>query len=230
MRRSSVLLTLVASLALVGSTRADSFSVGFDNGTLNSTPAIVTFKTSGADMNGMAITFTFTDNSTATSFWVGSSNGLGDSGGVTLAMGGDSYFTQWTLTNASGLGITKMVIDAGLGDTAFDQTFGDSVGTTGSSRGKTFQPTTGKAGLDIVATYSDRVTLGANSPVGDLYRNLTVDFTNQGGLASGKTLKFWADTDSVEPMTVPQTLNTPAPPALVLALLGLPLMLRRRRA
>lgn len=228
---STGLAALAGLLALALPTRADSLNVAFDNGTLNTTPAIVTFLTTGSDMNGMAVTFTFTDGSTATSFWLGGSNASGDTGGVTLSLSGDSYFNQWQLANANadGLGVTKMVIDAGLGDTAFDQRFGSLTGTAGSSNGKTFSPTTGKTGLDMKATYSDIIRVAPDSPVGDLYRTLTVEFTNSGGFAAARKMSFWADTDTVEPLTTTTATQTPAPPALVLALFGLPLLFRRKR-
>ncbi len=229
MRMRTIWLTLLTSLALFSPVRGDSLSVGFSDGVLNTTPAIVNFKTTGSDMNGMAVTFKFTDNTTATSFWLGGSNSVGSSGGATLSLTGDSYFTQWSLNNASGLGITSMVIDAGLGNTAFDLTWGNLFGTTNSSSGKTFNPTTGKTGLDIVATYSDKMAVNPNSAVGDLYRTLTVQFTNNGGLATGTTMNFWADTDTIEPPATSQGIQTPAPPALLLALFGAPLLFRRRK-
>lgn len=222
---------LAGLLALALPARADSLSVVFNNGTLNTTPALVTYQTTGSDMNGMAVTFTFTDGSTATSFWLGGGNASGDTGGVALTLSGDSYFNQWKLANnnADGLGVTKMVIDAGLGDTAFDQTFGSLTGTPNSASGKTFKPTTGKTGLDMKATYSDIIRVAPDSPVGDLYRTLTVEFTNKGGFAAARAMTFWADTDTVEPLTTTTATKTPAPPALVLALFGLPLLLRRKR-
>lgn len=232
MRFYSYLLALLACVAMGYPAQADSLSVGFTNGVANSTDTIVNFKTTGMDMTGMAVTFTFTDGSSATSFWSGGSNSLGTNNGVTLSLTGDTYFSQWHLRNLNkdGLGVTQMVVDAGLGNTVFDQTFGNSQGTPLSSSGRTFNPTAGFKGLDITATYSDIVSVNPNAALGDLYRTLTVDFTNQGGLFNGRRLTFWSDTDTVEGLGDPQSIRTPAPPALLLALLGVPLLFRRRKA
>jgi hypothetical protein len=230
MRLRSGLLATCAWLTLLGSVRADSLSVGFSNGTLNTTPSIVTYKTKGTDMAGMAFTFTFTDGSTATSFWASGSNSLGLSNGVTVSVTGDTFFHQWTMTNNNGsnLGVTKMVIDAGLGNSVFDQTFHNLDGTPGSASGKTFKPTNTGTGLVMTAMYSDIVRVGAAAPVGDLFRTLTVNFNNKGGFATGTSMKFWMDTDTVKPLTTPQSIRTPAPPALLLALFGVPVVVWRR--
>lgn len=226
MRLRLGLLVICVSVTLLSSARADSLSVGFNNGTVQTTPSIVTFQTKGSDMNGMGFSFDFVGNPSAAGLWLG---GSVSAGGATVSLAGDSFFSQWSLTNNSATGITKMVIDAGLGNAVFDQSFKGANGTVNSASGKTFKANDTKTGLQMTATYTDIVKVGASATVGDLYRVLTIEFTNSGGLAAGQSLNFWADTDTVQGLN-PQTVRTPAPPALLLALFGAVPFFYRRRA
>ena len=96
-----------------------------------------------------------------------------------------------------------LVFNGAPGDTIFDITFGGAFGTAGSFRGTTFLVTFGLGSLDVVGTYRDEIKLtAAAAAVGDLWRELDINFDavagGTGGLASGTTLKFVADTDNTE--------------------------------
>src|SRR5262245_17706586 len=115
MRLRSGQLATCTWLALLGGVRADSLSVNFTNGTVNTTPAIVTYKTKGSDMGGMAFTFTFTSGPPTTSIWAPTGPNTGENlqlstSGVRVELTGDTFFQKWTITNnnPNGLGLLRM--------------------------------------------------------------------------------------------------------------------------
>ena len=121
----------------------------------------------------------------------------------------------WTLTNNTGSPLTRVLIDAGPGDTVFDIYWDPYPGTPGSADGRTFEVTSDHTGLNIVATYRGLVALSGFDPVGDLYRYLDIQFLTAGELKSGSELKYRSDTDNImfagdiepiEPIPEPGTL------------------------
>lgn len=168
-------------------------------GTTNTTTALSGFGTTGDLMVGMSVTAFFDDMTSETAIWsdLGFPAGGASGTGWSLYVGDDTFFSEWELTNASGLVINKITIDAGLGDTVFDLTFGGMPGTDGSALGLDFDVTSGLGLLSILATYRDIVAVGIDPAVGDIYRNLDIEFTSAGGFASGSTLTFLADTDNI---------------------------------
>lgn len=119
-------------------------------------------------------------------------------------------------------------IDAGTGDTVFDRTW-NGEGTPGSATGNTFDLKTFPTGFNITATYINQVALTGFSPVGDLYRNLNLAFTN--GLDAGQSINFLADTDNL--WFAGDIGAVPEPSSLVVAstvVLGLAGYSRRRKA
>ncbi len=168
---------------------------------------IVRFETTGNEMGGMSVSATFASGA-ETRPWV---NGGGVTGGVTgvtvkgwsLAETNTTFSNIWTLDTGTNR-ITSLTFDGFPGSTVFDRTFNGLEGTLGSSLGADFRRTSGDLNLDIVhATYKNLVGVGANDPVGDLYRNLELVFTGDG--FSGR-MTFIADTDNVTLVPEPATM------------------------
>jgi hypothetical protein len=196
------LLISVCALALLGSSaRAITVNVSFDTGFVNGTSALSAGTTSGATMDGMSVTAFFSDSSSQTLFWAdtgAASGGVTGTGWSLSAFGNTFLASAWTLMNTSSNLLTRLLIDAGLGNCVFDTTFGGSDGSTNSGGGADFAVNTISAADQndtINATYRDAVGIGGNTPVGDLFRFLDVSFVD--GLSQNTTLKYRADTDNI---------------------------------
>jgi hypothetical protein len=191
---------LFAVFGISGIASAASLSVVTDAGTTNTTTALTGFSTTGAQMDGMSVRAFFSDGSQSVGTWAdtGASSGAASvASRFSLSESGDTFGGTWSLSNlAAGLSITRVVIDAGVGDSVFDLT-SPATGTPGSANGWTFQLVSANV-WDIVATYRNQVALGAAAPVGDLWRHLDIAFNNANGLASGQTVQYIADTDNLQ--------------------------------
>ena len=198
-------LLFIASFSVAN---AASVTIVKDAGTLQNTTALTGFATTGADMDGMSLGITYGDGSTTTATWgdTGISSGQASwgEGEGSLALIGDSFSSAWNLIAQTG--ITSILLDAGLGDSLFDTTFGGAEGTAGSALGKDFSVVSASTDYNITATYIDAIGVGGNAAVGDIYRYLLIDF---GQRAFTGTLNFLQDTDSllfagdINPVPVP---------------------------
>jgi len=235
MRRVVILVLLAAT----SSTMAASVNVTYDPGTTNVTEALTGFGTSGDMMDGMDVTAFTAGGGSELVQWATTGPGAGASIGTgwSLAESGDTFGGYWTLTNNTGLSMTRLFIDAGPGDTVYDISWppgasnpGPDSGTEPSARGWTFQVVNGLGDLDILATYRDYVAIGGDAPVGDLFRSLDIQFTNAGGFGSSSTLVYITDTDNI--MFAGDLTPVPTPGAFLLAALGTGLVgwIRRRNA
>lgn len=189
-------VVIVSTVLMAGSAFAGSVTVNFDAGTTNQTTALTGFSTDGSMMGGMKITAYFSDNSSQTETWATTGTGAGGASGTGWSLGesGDTFGGNWTLSNTGTLGITRLLIDAGPGNTVLDTTFGGATGTPGSELGMDFAVVSGGDPYAITATYSNLVALTGFAPVGDLYRDLDIAFDV--GLTG--SLVFNADTDNIK--------------------------------
>jgi len=223
------LLTLLVVLAPAPAW-ADGVTLNFVPGTTYETDALTGYTTHGSDMAGMRVTAYFTDGSSQVAFWAEAGiSGPGAYGtGWSLLEDGDTFSSPWFLANTSGKGLTRFVLDGEFGDTVFDVE-NDDFGTAGSYLGLVFTVDPNLK-TPIVVTYRDQIRLTGQPVVGDLYRQMEVVFSDPAGLASGQRLTFWQDTDSSALDGGITAVDTPAPPGLLLALIGaVPLLARRRR-
>jgi PEP-CTERM motif len=238
MKRNLLLTGLIALFAISGLTSSAQavFNVQYLTGTIQHTEALSGFATYGDDMDGMLLTAYFDNGSFNNATWGDVSAGAGEAVGAgwSLYESGNTYGDNgiWSLNNYSGHKMTSLVIDAGAGNTVFDTTFGNQVGTVGSALGRDFHAVSDHANLNIMATYFDKVALDSSlyQPVGDIFRFLEINF-HPLGLASNDELRFRADTDNIthagdiEPVPEAGTLVL-----LSTGLIGAFVIARRRRA
>jgi hypothetical protein len=223
-------LGLVA-MCMTGTASAASLSVTHVTGTVNTTTALTGYATNGAMMDNMAVTAFFADGSSETLAWAdwNSTSGGVVGHGWSLGETGDTFGSNWALKSETA-SIRRILLDAGVGDSVFDTTFiGDVNGTAGSYRGRNFTLTSTN-NWDIVATYRDAVALGAALPVGDLFRRLSIDFSNGRDFGAGQSLTFIADTDNLRfAGDIHAAVPEPETYAMLLAGLGLLGFTARRR-
>ncbi len=209
-RRVAACAAFSCCLGVVSHGHAGSVIVVLDPGTTNVTTGIGPEVITGEDMAGMAVSVFYENGSFDTVPWVssgvGSRTGHAKSPRFFLEQRSDTRIRPWTLTNVSppptkggaGLGITRVLIDAGPGNSIFDTTLGGLFGTSGSGPGRTFEvPGILTLPWDIVATYRDEVALTGQSAIGDLFRFLDIEFRNEGGLPGLRSVFFFADTDGI---------------------------------
>lgn len=238
--RLGTLLGIVGGLALATTAQAVSVTVNVDMGTVNETTALTGYATTGANMDGMLVTAYFASGGSETVLWgdTGAVSGAAVGTGWSLSESGDTFGGEWTLYNASAGNITRLLIDAGKGNTVYDVNYDNGVlgsgastdfGTTESARGWTFDVVSGSANLSLAATYRDAVTLTGTSPVGDLYRYLDISFN---AFDNGERLVYISDTDNIlfagDITPVPEVMTTLLP--LGIAVFGLAFASRRCRA
>ncbi len=160
----------------------------------------------------LRVTATFAGGFSETLTWAA---GIPNVGGVSgtnfsLRLPGDTFTATWTLTNLSDSLLTSLLLEGDSAATGekviFDKTL-PSLGTEGSRSGRTFEeaPSLGVDGNGdgtVTVTYLNAVTLPGDPPVGDVFANLLVDFSEfaDGGVA-GRFL-FRQDTD-IAPVPLP---------------------------
>ncbi len=187
---------LVSSLSIPGF--AGLITVNYDTGNMYNTAALTGYGTYGDMMDGMLVTAYFTDGSYDAQSWADIAAGAGGVSGQgwSLNLFGDTWNSDWILTS-TGAEIESLVLKGGPGktifDTDYDPTYYD-LGTPGSANGHAFgNARFSDMDLDITATYSDIIGVGGENPVGDLYLNLAINFSDA---FVNNTLRYTADTDN----------------------------------
>ena len=138
-------------------------------------------------MAGMRVSATF-GNNTYSGLWsnLGSTWGVdlynGNTRMAMISMNGasDTFFSDWTINlyqSAPNLTALKFEGGEGLGSVMFDRSRGFvGSGTPGSSLGNDFDLSAAWSGVNV--TYSNAIGLGNAEPVGDLFQQVVVDFSN----------------------------------------------------
>ncbi len=224
--RVVILFSAICGSLLASSSVQAAVTVAYDAGVTNTTTALTGTGTYGNMMDGMEVTAFFAAGGSETAIWADTGSTAGAASGTdwSLSESGDTWSGTWVLSAT--VGITRVLIDAGPGNTVFDTTFGGAFGTDGSASGKSFSVTSDHSNLNIYATYRDAVALGTAAPVGDLYRYLDIEFRDT---AFQGSLGYQSDTDNIEfagdiaPLPEPTTL------AIWSALGGLGMIAARRR-
>lgn len=208
-------LTLVAAAAAHAATIIP--TVTTSSGTTYNTALLTDFSTTTAEMLGSMVTVTFFGGSMNSAIWTaaGASNT-----GWSLFESGDTYSGPWTFTNtasAGGLAITSFAFDGAPGNTTFDIS-PSTIGSPGSSFGRSFSSVTGPAGLSVNALYTNQLNVGGVF-YGDEYTKLITTFGG-GGLTSGNSITFRADTDNASVRGGGITASVPEPATWAMMLVG----------
>lgn len=214
------LAALAASFVAAASAPAAAQTVNFVPGTSFNAPNLTGFTTTGSLMVGMQVAVDFAVGGLQTGAW---SNFGGGSCGVnfggftlTLGCGTDTFGGNWTLNNDTNDRVRSVRLNGAPGRTLFDVDATSS--TPGSGSGWTLLSSGGTFGGSVFGTYSNLVGVGGNSPVGDLYEQLTIRFED--ALGAGETYSFIADTDNSS-FDAPPPVTVPEPATFALTVLGL---------
>jgi len=215
----SAILVALGALAQAG------VVVAYDPGTTYSTDGLSSVSTSGAAMAGILVTAYTADGDSETVAWIATGTYVGGAYGTgwSLYLGNDTYGSWWTLTNITTHAITGLLIEGAPGNTVFD-VWANTEGTSGSSNGWPFEFKHGPSiPVDIIATYRNQVGVAGDAPVGDLYEEMEIEFTNAGGFPSGvyEWLGFIADTDNATTTPLPAV---PEPASAISLAAGLALL------
>jgi hypothetical protein len=232
-------------LALPVAAQSNSFVAG----TRYDAPPLTTFQTFGENMLDMKVSWTFTDGSFGTASWgqFGPDNfGVNNAEfRVRLGRFDDTFMAAWSVTNRSATKTLSSVRFNGQpGRIVFDCGWTGArcapnedpvmaAGSVNSARGWSLS-TIGFGGDDIyrggvAGEYANAVGVGGAEPVGDLFEQLTISFTD--GMAAGFTYGFRADTDNTSddiPDPIPPS-TVPEPGVAGLALLGALVLFGARR-
>lgn len=210
----SALMAVVGVGLLAGSALALTVNVTPVNGTTNYVNSIDS-TAAGSDAVGMdvAVAWTTTIGSVTTAHtqtfdWaaLGSSYGI-TNGDFSIIQDGNTYTNQWNsnIIVSSGVHISTITFDAMSGGIIFDTDYGTS--TNGSDDGTTFTAlgTTTYTGT-INVTYKDRVALIGDTPKGDVFRYMTLEFNPTFDNFASNGVNFMADTDKFAPVPEPATM------------------------
>ncbi|GAB1342843.1 PEP-CTERM sorting domain-containing protein [Gemmatimonas sp.] len=214
----------------------------FVAGTTYSSDPLNTYTTFGQYMLGMNMTWTFDDGSFDSAVFapfIGPSNDL--MAGVKknglmfgLEWNDDTFMDSWFADNKTGKTISSIRLNGQPGKVVFDcgwtsngcAAVGDPemlIGSTNSARGRSFQVgfTIGTS-MAITGEYANLVGLGGAEPVGDIFEQFTMRFTN--GFVNNGYVGFLLDTDNTSGVItrrVPPPVSTvPEPTSSALMLLG----------
>ena len=199
----------IRSICTIGMLVASVFSVSAANSavivskdltTTDTIPGLTGFASTGADMDGLKVTATFSNGFVQTLSWAdtGATSGGVSGTGWSLSLTGDTFTAPWTfsISPTGGLGqLTRLLLDA-TGPkqiTVFDAT-DPNQGTPGSAQGANFAIQSGCAGCDGTAIYYNQIAITPNAPVTDIFHLLDINFDQGTGPRDDWT--FRQDTDN----------------------------------
>lgn len=216
----------------------------FETGTIYTIPGIATSTTTGRSMEGMQVSWTLQDGTTGSGIWgpiTGPSGpAFGVTGGIWLYMDPDAntFSAEWGLRGSRSNRVHSLTLNGAPGRTLFDCAWtGTACTGPGQPAGANFTGTPGSAtGLsaqnsgssrNAIFRYSNVVQIGSAPPVGDLFEQLTIDFTGgQSNVLGAEFYYFRVDTDNSVldqplPTVAAATTTVPEPGSLVLVTMGL---------
>lgn len=230
----------LAAILLAGMTAAQAAVVIVKDNTLTSNiPGLTGFATTGAMMDGLAVTATFSGGLTQTALWGtnGASSGAAVGTGWSLNLDGNTFTSNWNFVfDAPAPGgpvlgqLLSLKLDGSSVLTVLDTASGDGGSSTpGSAEGLDFAFANVGAcaanACDATATYEAAVAITPELPVHDVYQILGVAFSPN--TAPRANFSFVQDTDNDS-----RFFQTPEPGGLALAglaLVGLVASTRHRR-
>ena len=187
-------LTGAAHAAPVGSSFSSVAGTPFNAVSLNGLQAL------GDDLVGSKVTILFAGGGSGTANWLATAAGAGSAstGAWSLALSGDSFSSNWTLTNLGNTGITGFSFGGFPGNTVFDIV--DSPATTSkSANDDAFGSADAAGGVTFaIPAYSNQLSIGGLF-FGDLHTSMAVNSTSV--LGSGGTFRFTADADNASAAT-----------------------------
>ncbi|MEP6762817.1 MAG: PEP-CTERM sorting domain-containing protein [Gemmatimonadaceae bacterium] len=248
-RRRIGQFSTAALLAAMTTTPVAAQTNTFNNGSLVNSPALTGFATLGNQMGGMLVTWTFATGGGGSGAWgdIGGGNWGVSSNGFSVSLGAttNSFANTWTLNNFTGGRLASVRFNGAPGRTLFDCDWNAGLfcnnsgntsaleGTTGSANGYSLATIAGGSYTGaVVGAYSNRVGLAGSQPIGDLYEQLQINFSDT--IASQGTYLFALDTDNSD-FNQPPPIVTASPEPATYVLMGLGLLAmgvakRRRRA
>jgi hypothetical protein len=178
-----------------------------------SIPGLTNFATTGAMMNGLQVTATFSGGFSQTLSWgtTGPNSGGVVGAGWALSLDGDSFGANWffDFTPTANRGqLATLMLDGLNALTVFDRTQ-PSPGTPDSAAGQDWLCMSGAACADATVTYDYQVSIGANPALTDLYQTVLIDFGQSGPRGD---FEFMQDTDNDLRLTT----GVPEPASLLL--------------
>jgi hypothetical protein len=238
--RQGIAVLFVGAAAAVGPAHG---ALTINTGTETSEiPGVAGFATTGAMMDGLAVTAVFSEGVNETLLWADTgpnSGGVSSANGWGLSLDGNTFSTPWqfTITNANLGQLRSLFLDARSALTVFDRNYpgpGDSgVGTPGSANGNDFNCTAASAAVctdnQVIALYDYQVNVTGELAVGDLWQTLDIQFFVPGSeIRSGPrtSWSFVQDTDNDSRLQAPE----PGTVALLGLALGAAGLIRRRRS
>ncbi len=219
----------------------------FSNGNAVQAASLTGFSTVASQMAGMTVKGLFSNGATFEGVWAnlgGTTWGVNINNWfrVTMEEGATTFTAPWTVRGQSeGFGLTSVQFNGAPGRTLFDTALPDRTGpcesnsefgTPGSADGCAVKTLAGGTYAGSVrADFTNIFSLTGNAPVGDMFEQLTVNFTSGGGLLINQTYVFRQDTDN-SPSNQPPPQNVVPEPSTYLLMatgfLGLAAIRRRR--
>ena len=215
----------IACMLLLASETRAAVTTTFNTGQVHETTGFSGVATTTADMVGVQVSVVFDSGATDQQTWT--NTGVATSNWTISAGTGSTYSSPFQLTNLTNDPIVSFRINTALTNTAFDANLFPS--TTGTANGRTLLEFGSfiSASQDVDVSYFDQVQLSGDTPIGDIYAGLEVDFED--GFANS-TFSFLADTDTSSSLILPVVTSVPEPSSFaILAALTIGVATRRRR-